>query len=113
MIFLLDVKILCVGKVVVLRGYDGKLLWKVDVYFEIFVINCYGIDVNKDGIYDCLVLGCFGIFVVINLKNGNCLIFEFNIYLLFFCCLDYFFEFYLVVIFVVIVDIRGIVLDDG
>lgn len=51
MIFLLDVKILCVGKVVVLRGYDGKLLWKVDVYFEIFVINCYGIDVMMDGIF--------------------------------------------------------------
>lgn len=113
MTFLLDAKTPCAGKVVALRGYDGKLLWKVDVYSEIFAINCHGIDVNKDGTYDCLASGRLGTLVAINPKNGNRPTPEFNIHSILPCCLDYLFEFYLVVIFVVTVVIRGIALDDG
>lgn len=80
MTFLLDAKTPCAGKVVALRGYDGKLLWKVDVYSEIFAINCHGIDVNKDGTYDCLASGRLGTLVAINPKNGNRPTPEFNIH---------------------------------
>lgn len=69
----IDAKTPCAGKVVALRGYDGKLLWKVDVYSEIFAINCHGIDVNKDGTYDCLASGRLGTLVAINPKNGELL----------------------------------------
>lgn len=65
-----DMKAPCAGKVVALRGYDGKLLWKVDVYSEVFAINCHGIDVNKDGTKDCLASGRLGTLVAINPKNG-------------------------------------------
>ncbi|XP_061162239.1 protein FAM234B-like [Saccostrea echinata] len=69
----IGLKVPCAGGVIALRGYDGKLLWKVDVYSEVFAINCHGIDVNKDGTYDCLASGRLGTLVAIDPKNGKIL----------------------------------------
>ncbi|XP_062612020.1 protein FAM234B-like [Saccostrea cucullata] len=69
----IGLKVPCAGGVIALRGYDGKLLWKVDVYSEVFAINCHGIDVNKDGTYDCLASGRLGTLVAIDPKTGKVL----------------------------------------
>ena len=61
----------CAGAVIALRGRDGKLLWKANAYAEVFEILCHGIDVNKDGIDDCIVTGRLAELRAINPLNGK------------------------------------------
>ena len=61
----------CAGAVIALRGHDGKMLWKVKSYSEVFALNCHGIDVNKDGTKDCIATGRLATIQAINPKNGE------------------------------------------
>ncbi|XP_046574702.1 protein FAM234A-like [Haliotis rubra] len=61
----------CAGAVVALRGYDGKLLWQAKTYAEIFELNCHSIDVNRDGVNDCIATGRLGDIRAINIRNGE------------------------------------------
>lgn len=63
----------------------------MDVYSEVFAIICHGIDVNKDGTYDCLASGRLGTLVAINPKNGNLLTPEFHFHSIFPCFVHYLF----------------------
>ena len=67
----IGMKVPCVGGIVALRGYDGKLLWKVDSYSEVFALNCHGIDVNGDGVDDCIATGRLATLQAINPLNGK------------------------------------------
>lgn len=62
----------CAGAVIALRGRDGKLLWKADAYAEVFELLCHGIDVNGDGVDDCIVTGRLAELRAINPRNGKC-----------------------------------------
>lgn len=60
----------CAGAVIALRGYDGKLLWQTKTYSEIFAMNCHGVDVNQDGLDDCIVSGRLKDLRAIDPKTG-------------------------------------------
>ncbi|XP_005105920.2 protein FAM234A [Aplysia californica] len=61
----------CAGMVVALRGYDGKLLWKVSTYAEIFEVNCNLIDANGDGLKECVASGRLGTIYAIDIRTGK------------------------------------------
>ncbi|XP_064624748.1 uncharacterized protein LOC135486131 isoform X2 [Lineus longissimus] len=61
----------CLGQVIALRGSDGQVLWNISVTAEIFLFNCEGIDINKDGMKDCIGGGRMGSLVAFNPKNGD------------------------------------------
>ncbi|KAK3095661.1 hypothetical protein FSP39_017289 [Pinctada imbricata] len=61
----------CAGAVIALRGTDGKLLWKVRSYSEVFALNCHTIDINKDGTKDCIATGRLATIQAINPLNGE------------------------------------------
>ncbi|XP_052801612.1 protein FAM234B-like [Mya arenaria] len=63
----------CAGAVVALRGRDGKLLWKADSYAEVLELVCHGIDVNQDGVDDCIATGRLAEMRAINPLNGETL----------------------------------------
>ncbi|XP_063400956.1 protein FAM234B-like [Mytilus trossulus] len=63
----------CGGAVIALRGYDGKLLWQTKTYSEIFAMNCHGVDVNQDGLDDCIVSGRLKDLRAIDPKTGKTL----------------------------------------
>ncbi|XP_033752716.1 uncharacterized protein LOC117336335 isoform X1 [Pecten maximus] len=60
----------CAGGVVAFRGYDGKLLWKVDAYSEVFGLNCHSVDANQDGNPDCIATGRLGTMMAIDVTKG-------------------------------------------
>ncbi|XP_069123099.1 protein FAM234B-like [Argopecten irradians] len=47
----------CVGYLYALRGYDGKVLWRERLYSSVTLINCADVDVDKDGLTDCILCG--------------------------------------------------------
>lgn len=68
--FFLGLQLPCAGAIIALRGRDGKLLWKANAYAEVFELLCHGIDVNSDGVDDCIVTGRLAELRAINPLNG-------------------------------------------
>lgn len=62
----------CIGEIIALRGVDGTELWRTAVGGQIFEMNCGQIDVNKDGIPDCLAAGRLGTLLAFDYRNGQC-----------------------------------------
>ncbi|KAK3087336.1 hypothetical protein FSP39_004814, partial [Pinctada imbricata] len=63
----------CAGMIIALRGYDGEELWRRNVYSEIFALNCHGVDVDKDGRYECIATGRLGTIIAVDVRTGNIL----------------------------------------
>lgn len=53
-----------------MRGYDGKVLWKIFIWVGVLLINCEDFDINLDGYIDCVIGGCSVIMEVIDVRNG-------------------------------------------
>ncbi|XP_022902074.2 uncharacterized protein [Onthophagus taurus] len=60
----------CGGGLIALNGITGDVIWRKWLGHTIFTIFC-DVDVNADGIFDCLATGKGGIFCVINSRNGS------------------------------------------
>ncbi|XP_013402918.1 protein FAM234B isoform X1 [Lingula anatina] len=63
----------CAGFVIALRGYDGKELWRLNTYAEVFEINCQELDVNKDGKLDCIGSGRLSTLLAFDPRTGQAL----------------------------------------
>lgn len=61
---------LCIGIFIGMRGYDGKVLWKIFIWVGVLLINCEDFDINLDGNIDCVIGGCSVIMEVIDVRNG-------------------------------------------
>ena len=62
----------CQGTIMALSGADGSTLWKHPIQFPPFAIRCI-LDVNSDGVLDCLVSGRTGGFVALDSTDGSVL----------------------------------------
>ncbi|XP_053372852.1 uncharacterized protein LOC128546395 [Mercenaria mercenaria] len=60
----------CFGGLLALEGSSGKELWRHYSDHEIYGINC-GVDLNKDGVMDCLAGGRAGAFQAVSGKDGS------------------------------------------
>ena len=61
----------CTGRLVALRGYDGKELWTIRIASDPFEINCHNIDIDKDGKPDCIACGRRGLAVAFDPRKGK------------------------------------------
>ncbi|WAQ95671.1 hypothetical protein MAR_028361 [Mya arenaria] len=61
----------CFGSIMALRGYDGKVLWDIDVRSEVLFFNCEQFDFDKDGKQDCIATGRMGTIIAFNPRNGD------------------------------------------
>ena len=61
----------CVGRLVGLRGYDGKELWHMRVFATPFQINCGNTDVDQDGKFDCIASGRLGTALAFDPRKGE------------------------------------------
>ncbi|XP_052780569.1 uncharacterized protein LOC128217450 [Mya arenaria] len=61
----------CFGSIMALRGYDGKVLWDIDVRSEVLFFNCEQFDFDKDGKQDCIATGRMGTIIAFNPRNGS------------------------------------------
>ena len=61
----------CAARLVALRGYDGKELWRIRVPGAPFEMNCHKIDVDKDGKTDCIASGRMGTVVAFDPRKGD------------------------------------------
>ncbi|KAI0236790.1 hypothetical protein LSAT2_012668 [Lamellibrachia satsuma] len=63
----------CAARLVALRGYDGKELWRIRVQAGLFEVNCHKIDIDKDGKADCIASGRMGTVVAFDPRKGKVL----------------------------------------
>ncbi|KAI0227422.1 hypothetical protein LSAT2_022102 [Lamellibrachia satsuma] len=63
----------CEARLVALRGYDGKELWRIRVQSAPFEMNCHKIDIDKDGKADCIASGRMGTVVAFDPRKGKVL----------------------------------------
>ena len=63
---------MCAVRIFGLDGKTGEPIWMQKVDFEVFAVRCE-LDVNSDGIMDCLAMGRYSGFVALNGKNGSIL----------------------------------------
>ncbi|ELT88975.1 hypothetical protein CAPTEDRAFT_188461 [Capitella teleta] len=63
----------CIGLIMALRGSDGSEMWRTPVHGPIFELTCGGIDVNSDGVDDCLAAGRLGTLLAFDARNGTVL----------------------------------------
>ena len=61
----------CAARLVALRGYDGKELWRIRVQAGPFEMNCHKIDIDKDGKADCIASGRRGTVVAFDPRKGD------------------------------------------
>lgn len=61
----------CGGILLAMRGYDGKELWRIPTFAEIFALNCGHLDINKDGFPDCIAAGRMGTLFAFEPRNGK------------------------------------------
>ncbi len=64
----------CSGLLMAIRGYDGKELWKLPTLSEVFSLNCHSMDLNKDGVNDCIASGRMGTLLAVDPTNGKLLV---------------------------------------
>ena len=62
----------CGVKVIAMDGNSGDTIWEEEVKFEAFAIRCE-LDVNRDGVDDCILTGRFGGFAALDGANGSIL----------------------------------------
>ena len=62
----------CTGRVVAMDGQNGKKFWQKEVNFPAFGVRCE-LDVNNDGVKDCLVIGRGAGFAAIDSRDGSLL----------------------------------------
>ncbi|XP_072036013.1 uncharacterized protein [Amphiura filiformis] len=63
----------CLGAVRAVDGRDGTLLWEHNLECEVFAIQCGQLDVNEDGMDDCLVAGRLGVLQAVDSTDGTIL----------------------------------------
>ncbi|KAI0227420.1 hypothetical protein LSAT2_022100 [Lamellibrachia satsuma] len=63
----------CAARLVALRGYDGKELWRIRVQAGLFEMNCHKVDIDKDGKTDCIASGRMGTVVAFDPRKGKVL----------------------------------------
>ena len=62
----------CRVRIVVMDGKTGETIWETDVPFQAFALKCE-LDVNSDGMVDCLASGRMSGFVALNGVDGSVL----------------------------------------
>ncbi|KAK6165207.1 hypothetical protein SNE40_023561 [Patella caerulea] len=62
----------CFGGILALDGMTGKELWRTYSNHEVFALNC-NVDLDQDGVKDCLGGGRAGVFDAISGKEGKLL----------------------------------------
>ena len=67
----MNVGVPCSGMIYGLRGYDFEVLWSFRVKQSIFELVCDGIDVNGDGLKDCLGAGRQGTLFAFDPRKGT------------------------------------------
>ena len=55
-----------------MRGFDGHELWKAPTRSVVMHHNCIGLDVNEDGIDDCILTGKHASCQAVDRKTGKC-----------------------------------------
>ncbi|XP_048762012.2 uncharacterized protein LOC125670712 [Ostrea edulis] len=61
----------CIGTFIGMRGYDGKVLWKIPTRSGTLLNNCEDFDLNLDGHIDCVVGGRSATMEAIDVRNGK------------------------------------------
>lgn len=61
----------CHGNLYALRGFDGELLWTMQMKTDILFMNCVDFDVNTDGHTDCIISGRYGLLEAVDVKTGT------------------------------------------
>ena len=59
------------GYLIAVRGFDGHPLWNLTIKTQVFLINCEGFDINRDGEPDCIGAGRLGTAVAFNPYTGT------------------------------------------
>ena len=62
----------CAVKIMAFDGINGSTVWEADVNFEAFAVKCQ-LDVDSDGVKDCLATGRYSGFVALSGLNGSIL----------------------------------------
>lgn len=62
----------CAVKIMAFDGINGSTVWEADVNFEAFGVKCE-LDVDSDGVKDCLATGRYSGFVALSGLNGSIL----------------------------------------
>ena len=62
----------CFGGILALDGVSGKEIWRHYSAHETFALNCDG-DLDRDGVWDCLIGGRAGVFQAVSGKSGKLL----------------------------------------
>lgn len=60
----------CIGTFIGMRGYDGKVLWKIPTRAGALLTNCEDFDINLDGNTDCVIGGRSATMEAIDVRNG-------------------------------------------
>ncbi|XP_072049659.1 LOW QUALITY PROTEIN: uncharacterized protein [Amphiura filiformis] len=60
----------CFGGILALDGRTGEMLWNYRTKQEIFALNC-NVDIDKDGVKDCLGAGRTGLFMLVSGATGE------------------------------------------
>lgn len=61
----------CIGTFIGMRGYDGKVLWKIPTRAGALLTNCEDFDINLDGNTDCVIGGRSATMEAIDVRNGK------------------------------------------
>ena len=62
----------CHGNLYAMRGFDGELLWTIQLKTDILFMNCVDFDINTDGHTDCIISGRYGLLEAVDVKTGMC-----------------------------------------
>ena len=71
-VFVAKVSDPCITNLLALDGLSGETVWQAKVNFDVFSLRCE-LDVNLDGITDCLASGRLGGFIALDGKDGSIL----------------------------------------
>ncbi|XP_061196183.1 uncharacterized protein LOC133204462 [Saccostrea echinata] len=61
----------CIGTLFGMRGYDGKVLWKIPTRSGALLNNCEDFDLNLDGHIDCVIGGRSATMEAVDVRNGK------------------------------------------
>lgn len=61
----------CGGGISAFDGRTGSVIWTIYTKDEVYELTCVDIDLDNDGVFDCVASGRYGTFLAFSPVNGK------------------------------------------